>query len=35
MNNRSAVKTSAHYPWDIGLLFGDLRLSELERLDKP
>ena len=26
---------SAHYPWAMGVLLGDVHPSELERLDKP
>ena len=26
---------SAHYPWTMGMLLGDIHPSELERLDKP
>ena len=35
MSNPSAATITAHYPWAIGLLHGDVNLSELERLDKP
>ena len=27
--------STAYYPWAMGLLLGDVHLSELERLDKP
>ena len=35
MINPSAAVISAYYSWDMGLLHGDVHLSELERLDKP
>ena len=31
----SEASIRAHYPWAMGLLLGDVHLSELERLDKP
>ena len=34
-NNLSVATTTAHYPWDMGLLLGDVHLSELKRWDKP
>ena len=34
MSNPSAATITAHYPWAIGLLHGDVHLSGLERLDK-
>ena len=34
MGNPSAATITGYYPWDMGLLLGDVDLFELKRLDK-